>query len=145
MPNQYPFELSDLNKELEDEIEPGEELNEEDFEEINAEGVPDRPSFPATVFVLAILIDIIKLVSFGFLGMLTAILGFIIIRVYLFGKMSFIKRYVYKKFIAAAVKNVIPIVGAFLGSWTWFILRAHSKNYKRIDQIITAVEKLIRR
>ena len=102
-----------------------------------------QPSFPIITLTFAVLIDAIKLISGGFLGILAAILGFILVRVYLFGKMGFIKRFVYRKVVAAAVKNVIPVVGAFLGSWTWLIFRAHGKQKKRANQILTAVEKLL--
>ena len=143
MAEDYAFSAEDLNREFADELGPGEEWTQEDLEEIKIEGLPSsRPSFPLVTFVFAVLIDTVKLCSFGFLGIITAILGFILVRVYLFGKMGFIKRFVYQKTIVVVVKNIIPFVGAFLGSWSWFILRVHSKNYKRINQIIMALEKL---
>lgn len=143
MAEDYAFGVDELNRELADELGFGEEFTDEDLEEIKIEGLPSsRPSFPLVTFVFAVLIDTVKLFSLGFLGVITAVLGFIVVRVYLFGKMGFIKRYAYRKTLAAVVKNIIPIFGAFLGSWSWFILRVHSKNYKRINQIIMALEKL---
>jgi multisubunit Na+/H+ antiporter MnhG subunit len=145
MAENYTFGADELNRELADELEPGEEFTDDDVEELEIEGVPERPSFPLVTFIFAILLDTGKLFSGGFLGIIFGILGSILVRVYLIGKMGFIKRYFYKKTVAAAAKNVIPILGAFLGSWTWFVFRAHSKNWKRIDQILTAIERLIQK
>jgi type IV secretory pathway TrbL component len=144
MENEYPFQLQDLNRELESEIEEGDEIDEEDFEEIKRKA-PEPPSFPIATVILALLIDTVKLFTFGFLGIVTALAGFILVRIYLMGKMSFMKRFLYRKTVVAAAKNLIPVVGAFLGSWTWLILRAYGKQKERTGQIIDAVERLILR
>lgn len=142
MENEYSFQLEDLNRELEDEVEEGDELDEEDFEEIKRK-IPEEPSFPIATFILALLIDIFKLFTFGFLGIVTALAGHILIRIYLLGKMGFMKRLLYRMFIVTAAKNLIFVLGAFLGSWSWLILRAHGMQKKRTAKIITAIEKLI--
>lgn len=141
MANQYPFELSDLNKELEDEFEPGEELEEEDFEEIKTE-TPNRPSFPIITLTFAISKDFIDLVSLGLLGTFTNIIAWLVIRFYLLGKMGFMKRYLYKKYIFTLILEYLPFVN-MIPQWTIFVLRAHATEYKKINQILTAIEKLI--
>lgn len=142
MENEYPFQLEDLNRALEEETEEGDELDEEDFEEIKNK-TPEEPSFPVATVILALLIDTVKLFTFGFLGIVTALAGFILIKVYIFGKMGFMKRFLYRRRIVAAAKNLIPVLGAFLGSWTWLILRAYGKEKERTAKIIDAVERLI--
>lgn len=143
MAQDYAFSAEELNREFADELESGEEWTQEDVEEIKIEGLPSsKPSFPLVTFVFAVLIDTVKLFSLGFLGIIAGIFGFILVRVYLIGKYGFIKRWMWKRVLIKAGISSIPIVGAFLASWSWFILRAHSKNYKRINQIIMALEKL---
>jgi hypothetical protein len=141
MPQDHSFNINSLKEELGNEFEPGEEFEEEDFEEIRIEGVPEKPSFPIIIFIFAVIIDLFKLLSLGFFGPILFIFGWILVRVYLQGKISFIKRYVWKKALAHSIKNIFPLVSAFLGSWSYFIFRAHSKNYQRIDQILRAIEK----
>lgn len=142
------FTAENLNREFANELSPGEEFDEEEIEDIKAEGVPpERPSFPLITFIFAVLLDVLKplahIFSLGLLGTVISILGFILTRIYLIGKISSIKRYIWKKTIVTAMKSCIPVLGAFLGSWSYFILRAHSKNYKRIDQILTFIEKSV--
>ena len=141
MPNQYPFGLSDLNKELEEEFEPGEELEEEDFEEIKTE-IPKRPSFPTITLIFAILKDFGDLVTLGILGTITNIIAWIVIRLYLFKKVGFIKRALYRQYIFALILEFIPFIN-MIPQWTIFVLRAYAKEHKKIDQILTAIEKLI--
>lgn len=141
------FTAENLNREFANELSPDEEFDEEEIEDIKAEGVPpERPSFPLITFIFAVLLDVLKplvqIFSLGLLGIVISILGFILTRIYLIGKIGGIKRFIWKNTIVTAVKGSIPFLGAFLGSWSYFILRAHSKNYKRIDQILTFIEKL---
>ncbi len=144
MAEDYPFGLEELNKEMGDELEPGEELSDEDFEEIKIEGLPSgRPSFPLITFTSSALIDVFNIFTLGFLGIITGVIAIIIIRIYLIGKYGFIKRWVWKRAMMRLGVKSIPVLGPFLLSWSFFVLRAHSKNYKRIDQILTAAEKLI--
>ncbi len=143
MPQEYPFGFEDLNKELEDELEPGEEFTQEDWDEIEIRGVPKRPSFPFLTFVFAVLLDVVNLFGLGFLGIITGIIAIVMVRMYLIGKYNFIKRWMWKKALLRLGIKSIPILGPFLLSWSFFILRAHSKNYERIDKILTAIEKLI--
>lgn len=144
MANQNSFSREELNQELANDSELGVEgLDEEDFETIEIEGVPERPGFPTITFIFAIILDLVKIISLGFFGWLASLLGFILVRVYLIGKMSFLKRRMRRKFAAQAFKGSIPILSIFLGSWTFFVLRAHAKNYQKIDKIISTVEKLI--
>lgn len=145
MPNQYPFSLSDLNNELEGEFEPGEELGEGDFEELKA-NPPKRPSFPVLTFCFALFIDfafIISLfVSLGILGSIINIIAWIVIRLYLFRKVGFIKRWLYRRFIFTLIVKFIPIING-VPQWTIFVLRARAMEHKKIDKILTAIEKLI--
>ncbi|TSC75916.1 MAG: hypothetical protein G01um101430_86 [Parcubacteria group bacterium Gr01-1014_30] len=143
--DELPFGLEELNEELSDVTEPGEELFEDDFDQIKTEGLPDHPHFPAGTFGFAVFADAVKVASLGWLGILAAIIGLITIRMYLRGKYGFLKRYVWKRALLKAGISSIPFLGAFLASWSWFVFRAHSKNWKRIDQILTSVEKLILR
>ena len=141
MPNQYLFGLSDLNKELEEEFEPGEELEEEDFEEIKT-GTLKQSSFPIITLIFAILKDFIDLVTLGILGLITNIIAWIVISFYLSGKVGFIKRWLYRRYIFALILELIPFIN-MIPQWTIFVLRAHATEHKKIDQILTAIEKLI--
>lgn len=138
----YPFELSDLNKELEDEWGPGEELDEDDFDELKTEGVSKKPSFPVLTFGFALIKDFVDIVSLGTLGIFLNIIAWIVIRMYLFKKMGFMKRYLYKKYIFTLILEYIPFI-SMIPQWTIFVLRAHAAEHKKIDQILTSIENLI--
>ncbi len=141
MPDQYPFELSDLNKELEEELEPGEELEEEDFEEIKIE-VPTSPSFPIGTLIVAIIKDAIDIFSLGILGTFTNIIAWIVLWLYVRKRMGFIKRRLYRKFITRLLAEFTPFVNMFPW-WTFFVLRAHATEREKLNQILTTIEKLI--
>ena len=143
MAERYPFKLSDLNRALEEDgfIEPGEELEEEDFEELQVK-TPKRPSFPVVILTLAVMKDLTDILSAGFLGSFTNIIAIIAIRIWLLGKMGFIKRYLYKRYLFAFILEFVPFVNA-VPQWTIFVLRGHAKEYKRINQILTKVEELL--
>lgn len=141
----FPFGLEELNQELAGVTEPGDELDENDFGQIQAEGLPDRPNFPVVVFVFAVLADLGTVLTAGFLGIVFSAVMLITLWIYLFGKYGGIKRWVWKRAVARLGLKSIPVLGPFLLTWSFFVLRAHSKNYKRIDQILTSVEKLMLR
>jgi hypothetical protein len=142
MPEDYPFSVEELNQELADELGPGEELQIEDFEEIKIEGLPERPSFPIMVFILAVLKDFTDLLSFGLLGVLTNIIAWIAIRMYLFRKVGFIKRWLYKRYVFTLILEFIPFI-SMIPQWTIFVLRGYAKEKKRVDEVLTAVERLL--
>jgi hypothetical protein len=141
MPNQYPFELSDLNKELEGEFDPGEELDDEDFEEIKAE-LPKRSSFPVRVFICALIKDLLDIASLGLLGTFFNIILWIIITKYLWGKIGFIKKWMYRRYIFTRILEFIPWIN-MIPQNTIFVLRGYAKEKKQIDKVLTAIEKLI--
>jgi len=141
MSKEYPFNLSELNKELKDEFKMSEELEEEDFEELKV-NLPKKPSFPVMTFCFALLKDFIDIVSLGIIGTIVNILAWIVISFYLFRKVSFIKRYLYRKFIFTLILEFIPFIN-MIPQWTIFVLRAYAKEKKNIDQILTAIEKLL--
>lgn len=138
----FPFGLEELNQELANATEHGEELDENDFDQIKTDGLPDRPGFPAVTFVFAVLSDLGTILSGGFLGIVFSAIMLITIWIYLFGKYGGIKRWMWKKAVARFGLKSIPVLGPFLLTWSYFVLRAHSKNYKRIEQILGAVERL---
>lgn len=141
MPNQYPFGVSELNKELKDELEIGEELGEEDFEEIRI-NLPTRPSFPIHIFTLALIKDISDIYSVGLLGTFTNIIAMLVIRLWLFGKVGFIQKYLYKRFIFALILEFIPFINV-IPQWSFFVWKGHFKERKRIDKILESIAKLI--
>ena len=119
-----------------------EELTEEDREEISARA-PKRPSFPVFIFSLAIFKDLGDLVSLGFLGLITNIFAAIAIRLWLMGKMGFIKRKLYKRMIIPFVLGFIPFANYIVPEWTVFVVRAHLQEYKKIDSILNAMESAL--
>jgi len=142
MPN-YNFGVEELNNELGDELE-GEEFTNEDFEELKVEGLPKKSSFPVMVLTLAVLKDFFDLVSLGLLGILTNIIVWIAIRIYLLKKVGFIKRWLYKKYIFTIILEFIPFV-SMIPQWTFFVLRAYAKENKHVDAVLEAVERLLLR
>ena len=141
MQEEYSFELSDLNKELEGNFEIGEELEGEDFEELKV-SPPKRPSFPIFIFICAVAKDILDIISLGLLGTFTNIIVWIIIRLWLFRKVNFIQRMLYRRYVFAWIIEFIPFFN-WIPQWSIFVLRAHATEYKKIDQILTAIEGLI--
>ena len=144
MADEFSFSAEDLNQELEDELNSGEEFSAEDVEELKIEGVPKhRPSFPLVTFASAVLIDTVNIFTGGFVGIITGIIAFILVRIYLIGKYGSIKRWIWRRALIRLGVKSIPVLGALLLSWSWFVWRAHAKNYKRIDQVLRAVEQLL--
>jgi hypothetical protein len=144
MAEKNSFSREEFNKEL---INLGaeEDIEEDDFDDVKTQGVPEKPNFPTTIFIFAVILDVFTIASLGLLGWVTIPLGILLVRVYLLGKMSFSKKLAWKKVVAVCRKKAFPLLSAFLGSWAFFILRAHAKNYERIDQIISVVEKILTR
>lgn len=141
MANHFSFGLADLNKELEGEFAPGEELNEDDFEEIKAD-LPKKPSFPTRIFICALVKDLIDIASFGLLGTFFNIIFWIIMTKYLWGKVGFVKKWLYRRYVFTRTLEFIP----WINEWpqnTIFVLRGYAKEKKQVDQVLTAIEKLI--
>jgi hypothetical protein len=143
MANNFSFQLADLNRELEGEFPPGQELDESDFEQIKL-GDLRRPSFPATTFLCAAIKDSIDIASLGWLGTLTNGAMWIIIKKYLWGKTNFIKRRLYRRYIFTVILEFVPWINTFPQN-TFFVLRSYATEKKEIDRVLTAVEKLILR
>lgn len=141
MPKEYPFKLSDLNQALEDELGMGEELLEEEFDELQV-NPPKRSSFPKFIFICAVVKDIIDIVGLGILGTIINPLMWIIIRLWLFRKVSFVQRMLYKRFIFALIIEFVP--GAnWIPQWSIFVLRGHAAENKKVDEILRTIEGLL--
>ncbi len=141
MPVQYSFDVSDLNKELEDTFEPGEELEEEDFEELKV-NPPKTPSFPFFVFTIALIKDFVDLPTLGILGIFTNIFAWIVIRIYIFRKVNFVKRWMYRRYIFTFILEFIPFIN-MIPQNTIFVLRAYAKEKKQINAVLEKLENLI--
>ena len=145
MPQIFNFNVNNLNKELEYEMEPGQELEEEDFEELQAR-MPQRPSFPTGVFLVALAKDSIDIFSvlftFGLLGTIVNIFAWIILRIWLMGKVSFIKQRLYRKFIGRVVWEFVPLLN-IVPWWTIFVFRAYALENETLNKIFGAVERLM--
>ena len=129
--------LSELNKELG----VGEELTEEDL--IELENVPKKETpFPIFTLIFAILKDLIDFLTFGFIGTITNIVAWIVIRLYLFKKINFIKRFLYKRFILTYILEYVPFINIF-PFWTFFVLRAYATEKGKINQVLNTIEKII--
>lgn len=141
----FNFNVNDLNRELEYEMEPGQELEEEDFEEIKA-SVPQKTTFPTGVFLVAVAKDFIDIFSviftFGLLGTIVNIFAWIILRLWLMGKVGFIKRRLYRKFIGRLVWEFVPLLN-IVPWWTIFVLRAYAIENEEVDKILSAIERLM--
>jgi len=135
----HPFTLEDLNRELENVTPVGEELQQEDFEEIIAKP-PKRSSFPYFILTIAVLKDFFDLISLGFFGIILNIFAFIALRIWLLGKVGFMKRYLYRRYIFTLILEFIPFIN-MIPQWTIFVLRGHAKENKKIDEILTVMEK----
>jgi hypothetical protein len=61
---------------------------------------------------------------------------------YLSRKVSFVKRWLYRRYIFTLILESVFFVNA-IPQWTIFVLRSYVKEKKQIDQVLTAVEKLI--
>lgn len=142
MSNNYSFSLGELNKKLEDEFGFEEGLEEEDLEEMQA-GELKQSSFPTIPLAFAVLKDFVDLVSLGAIGTLINVLAWIVIRLYLFRKVGFIKKWLYRRYIFTLILEFIPFINC-IPQWTIFVLRAYATEKKRINQIFTAIEELIK-
>jgi len=134
------YNLDDLNKELENDLE-GNEIEQEEIEEIKSDAFR-KPHFPLMIFILALFKDLIDIVSLGIIGAIINIVVSIIIRIYLFGKVSFVKRMIYKKFLTSQIVEYIPIVN-MIPLWTIFVIRAYLTEKKAINRVLTALEKAL--
>lgn len=115
-------------------------LTQEDLDDIEIRP-PRRPHFPVFIFSLALLKDFGDVVSLGLLGTITNFLVSGIIWLWLIPKSSFIKKRLYKKIIFPVILEFIPFLDAFPAT-TFFVLRAHLMEYKKIDRIIKILEKI---
>lgn len=140
MAEQYPFGLSELNKELGWEGE--EALAENDIEEIKA-NLPQRPSFPIFTFFCALLKDFIDIASLGILGIFTNIIIWIVISVYLWGKVGFVKKLLYRRIIFVIILEFIPFIN-MIPQWSVFVLRGYFGERKKVNQVLEAIESLIK-
>lgn len=140
MSEQHSFGANELNNELG--WEGDEALTEDDIEELKI-NPPKRPPFPILVLLFALVKDFSDIISLGLLGIFTNIIGWFVIRIYLFGKVGFIKKILYRRFIFTFILEFFPFIN-MIPQWSVFVVRGYFSEIKKIDQVLETIESLIK-
>ncbi|TSC56856.1 MAG: hypothetical protein Greene071421_365 [Parcubacteria group bacterium Greene0714_21] len=138
MPELTSPQLQEVNEMLTQQLGPGEDLTEEEFQQIVTKS-PNRPKFPLLILCMALLKDFGDLVTLGFLGMITNFFFGILIWVWLMGKLGFMRKWLYKRFIFVLMLEFFPFIN-MIPINTFFVVRAHMKECKKVDAILNALE-----
>ncbi|MDA8611260.1 hypothetical protein N9L18_00115 [Candidatus Pacebacteria bacterium] len=131
--------IKKLHKRLSDELE--EQFPAELTEKLTTE-IPEKPDFPSFVFWLNIIADIFSILAFfgvalGGVGWLVKWfiilpLRLVVTTIWLFGKGSFIKKYLFKKLWRKLLLRLV--VDAFIFyPWSPFVLLVHNRENKIVQ------------
>lgn len=123
-----------------------EELLEEgiDTEHIEAAKIdkPEKPDFPFIIFALALAKDIGDWLSLGVGGTILNIIVVPIMFIYLRGKMGYVKKWVYRRYIFTMIIEFIPFIN-WIPQNAIFVVRAHLKEHEQIDKLLSFVESFL--
>lgn len=106
---------------------------------------PKKSEFPYITVLLAVFKDISdipgELLTFGLWGTITNIVAATVIFIYLYGRVGFIKKRLYRKYIFAMVIEFIPFIN-WIPQSTFFVIRAHATENETLDKLFGYLEGL---
>lgn len=102
---------------------------------------PKKPDFPFLIFMLAVFKDIADWVTLGIGGTIINIIAAPIMFFYLSGKVGFVKKRLYKKYIFTMILEFIPGIN-FIPQNTIFIVRGYLSEIEQVDKILNYLENL---
>ncbi|MBI2052299.1 MAG: hypothetical protein HYT38_01295 [Candidatus Sungbacteria bacterium] len=127
--NDYDTELANLQYDG---------INPEDVETAKNNRL-EPPIFPVIIFCLAVVKDITDMVSLGTIGIIVNIIVAPVFFFYLWGKVGFIKKKLWRWLISTIVLEFIPGI-SFVPMSTIFVLRAHATERKKIEKVLNFIE-----
>lgn len=113
-------------------------INKEDIE-IAKNSQPESPNFPVMVFCLALVKDITDMASLGTIGIIVNIIVAPVFFFYLWGKLGFVKKRLWRWLILTVVAEFVPGI-SFIPMSTVFVLRAHATERKQIEKMLNFIE-----
>jgi hypothetical protein len=113
---------------------------EEDIEEVKI-NPPERPEFPFLIFMLALFKDIADWVTLGIGGTIINIIAVPIMFFYLSGKVGFVKKRLYKKYVFTMILEFIPFIN-FIPQNTIFVVRGYLSEIEQVEKILGFLENL---
>lgn len=106
---------------------------------------PEKGGFPFLTISLAIFKDISDipggLLTFGLWGTATNIVATVVIFFYLNGRVGFVKKRLYRKYIFAMIIEFIPFLN-WIPQSTFFVMRAHATENEKLDKLFSYLERL---
>lgn len=112
----------------------------EDIEEAKI-NPPKKPDFPFLIFLLAVCKDIADWLTLGIGGTIINIIVAPIMFFYLSGKVGFVKKRLYKKYVFTMILEFIPGIN-FIPQNTIFIVRGYMSEIEQVDKILSYLENL---
>ena len=116
----------------------------EDIEEAKI-NPPKKPDFPFLIFMLVAFTDIGGFVggilTLGFAGTILNFITAPILFFYLSGKVGFVKKRLYRKYIFATVVKIVPGIN-FIPQNTIFVVRGYMSEIEQVDKILSYLENL---
>lgn len=130
------------NEELENlKIEAG--IGNEEIEQLK-EDSPQSPSFPFLIFIVAAAKDVIDWIDGGILiGALVNIIAIPILFLYMRGKMGFVKKRMYRRFVFSSIIGFIPIANAIIPEWSIFVVVSWLKEHEQIGKVLNIIESSV--
>ena len=143
---------NELKKELNEALGPDGDFSDDETIEIHGKGL-QSPSFPAGVFLCALIKDLLDIFGYlftfatlGFLGIIIIpilwslnIIIWLMLSTWLSGKVGSVKRTLYRRFIYSII---FEFIAGFIPWWTIFVLIAHGKEKETTAKILAVFEKL---
>ncbi|MEK7175016.1 MAG: hypothetical protein AAB722_01610 [Patescibacteria group bacterium] len=126
-----------------------EDLQQEGLEEEDIENAkinrPEKSDFPWLTVFLAVFKDISdipgELLTFGLWGTVTNIIAAIVIFIYLYGRVGFVKKRLYRKYIFTVIIEFIPFIN-WIPQNAFFVMRAHATENEKLDKLFNYLENL---
>jgi len=117
----------------------------EETRELELTGMPETPSFPFIIVLIALLKDGIDIISVGFLGWFASLLVGFVLWVWIITKSNPVERRILRWFTIRLVVVVfigfIPIIN-FLPEMTIFVFLIHNKEKKVVRFFYKNLERL---
>lgn len=130
--------ISDMRESLSDF---GVEIENEEIRSLNVDK-PDHPSFPVFIFSLALIKDVLDIFSLGWIGILANIIIVPILWFWVFGKMSFIKKRIWRRFLVYIFIEFIPFISV-VPVWSFFVVRSHLTEYDQVENVLEHFERFM--
>src|SRR3989338_7727545 len=116
-------------------------IEEEDLESFEGKA-PEKPEFPFLMFALGVTKDIIDaLDGVGIIGAIANVFTATILFFYMWGKVGFVRKKLYKKFVFTAICGFIPVLNTFFPESSFFVFLSYLQEQKQVGKIIEYFEK----